>query len=157
MTQRYDFWVHGADVNIEYPGRVNGHERRAGWGTTMQQDQGSENWVHFAIPSPTVMFDEEHAIGGDSTDTSVIIDEMWLKAKVNENAKVDRIHAWDGDNKFFTKNGISGLENQKFRKDIDVNHELAWGLNMSVHLQCMNSSEQPEVTWLGAGAKYQVG
>lgn len=41
-----------ADVNIEYPDRVIGDERWAGWGTTTRQASETDNWLHFAIPEP---------------------------------------------------------------------------------------------------------
>ena len=73
-------WVHGADVNVEWPNRLantaaGDHEPlRQGFGSTVRQN-GSHNWFHFAVPTPQ----------------SELEDAM-LWAEVNPEATVDKVH-----------------------------------------------------------------
>jgi hypothetical protein len=65
MGQDYTFWVHGTDVvaeytpeNQQYPHilRIVRNEK----GTTIWQRENTDNWFHFAIPTPSQL--ENHGV-----------------------------------------------------------------------------------------------
>jgi hypothetical protein len=159
--QVYEFWVHGVDVNIEYPSRVIGDAQRAGFGTVWEQNEGTDNWVHFAIPTPTEWFGDKNDWFTAGAQTSEIrCERVFLQGGANENAAIDRVSLWDGDRLVDTNQGIEGLENrQRFERpfvaegDNDINH----GLCISVHIQCFGDEPKPKVRMIAAGAEFHLG
>jgi len=86
MSDTFQFWTHGADVIVEYTKEYTGHDndlymRRAGWGAQIKQKKGTSNWFHFAIPSATKLDDD-----------NVSLYHAWLRARVNNDAVIDRVH-----------------------------------------------------------------
>ncbi len=83
----WDFWTHGVSAQIEAV--VPGQEVvRQGWGTTVRQPDTTGNWFHFAIPTPPQLDSDGH----------VEFREAFIRAKLNENAKITRVHVRDGGN-----------------------------------------------------------
>ena len=79
MSDDFRYWTHGVAVQVEYPDNVKSI-RRAGWGTDIVQAQGTENWFHFAIPTPTRLDD-------DNVDQQ----GLYLLAKIDNKATIDEM------------------------------------------------------------------
>ena len=79
MAGDYKYWVHGAAVQVEFPNAVTSIQR-AGWGTEIVQAQGTENWFHFAIPTPTRLDKED-----------VDQQELYLLAHIDNKATIDEM------------------------------------------------------------------
>ncbi|MGH8992874.1 MAG: DUF6623 family protein [Acidimicrobiia bacterium] len=55
---RFDYWTHGVSTFAEHA--VEGLSvRHAGNGTVVKQPRGSDNWFHLAVPTPTIVDDED--------------------------------------------------------------------------------------------------
>ncbi len=90
---RYDYGIHGVNVQVEYLDRVRARHGsdpsypiRRGYGTKVYQESTERNdlnwnWFHLAIPTPT-------QLRGDAEVELVYIN---LKASTNENAHIKRI------------------------------------------------------------------
>jgi len=153
---KYLKWVHGSDVSIEWPDRIHdggsnsapGNPRPVGWGTIVRQETG-DNWFHFAIPTPT-------AINSKAFEASpVVIEDVFLHATVNESARVDRVHVWDGDNKIWGRDNIEGLENEEIFEELDISDDpVREGVGISVHVDFSTGGEIGKVTFHSAGAQF---
>lgn len=77
----YDFWTHGASVQVEYPDRIQ-YIRRCGDGTVIRQKHGTWNWFHFAIPTPTII-----------NNARPKYDVAYLKARTG-NRNIQGIQSW---------------------------------------------------------------
>ncbi len=140
---RYEFWLHGTSVQVEYPGRVQ-YIRRAGYYTDVRQDSGTENWFNFPIVTPTL-----HA--GKKMRHS----EAYLHVDVLANAKLDRVHIWDGD-RCVKKFDDLGLTRQNVERTFSIpKHVVRHGLLISVHVEFLKGEEQGQVHFVGAGASFE--
>lgn len=86
MSDTFKFWIHGVSVipeyTKEYTGTDNGlYMRRAGFGAVIRQKKGTSNWFHFAIPSATMLDDD-----------NVSYYHAWLRFKINTGAVIKAIH-----------------------------------------------------------------
>jgi len=82
MSDSFHFWTHGVNVQVEYTDPARGLVvKRAGWGTRIEQNKGTMNWFHFAIPSATRLDD-------DNVDHY----HAWLRGHINNHAVITRVH-----------------------------------------------------------------
>ena len=81
MAQRLDFWTHGVATILESPELAKLVQHRGDVGTVVEQDAGTSGWFH--IPIPTYSFLQ---------DATTFLRQFYLAAKVNQNARVDKIH-----------------------------------------------------------------
>jgi hypothetical protein len=139
---KYEYWLHGTSVRVEYPDRVE-HIRRAGYYTEVRQNPGTTNWFNFAIPTPTI-----HA--GKRMKYS----RAHLVAEVHENAKIDKVHIWDGD-RCVTKFDNLGLLHQHVDRAFDIpSRRVRYGLLVSVYVEFLKGKSVGEVHFMGAGASF---
>jgi len=146
---RYHFFTHGTSVQVEYPKRVE-YLRRAGFYTKITQNAGTDNWFHFAIPTPT-----KH----DNNDMEHY--DVYLRAWVNENARVADVHVWDGNRRV---QNFGGSGEPKGTPPLPfVNQVIDWygnipdqkvkyGLVVCVHVEFLTGAPKGEVHFIGAGA-----
>lgn len=88
MSALHALWVHGHSAEVEYPDRVASLEYK-GNSVNIEGTPSTENWVHFAVPSP------------------VIIDNLRMRpAKIlfryrspDGGCSVDTVHVYDGENR----------------------------------------------------------
>jgi hypothetical protein len=102
MANIFRFWTHGANVQVEYPKELKSL-RRAGWGTDIEQAAGSSNWFHFAVPT------KEDITNSKITATEIRI--VMTRSKGSDlgvEATWKAVHVWDGNNKIFEDNNVSG-------------------------------------------------
>ena len=52
----YASWIHGHSMQIEFPDRVP-YQRRTGMSFDIEGQPGTDNWFHFAIPTPVIVND----------------------------------------------------------------------------------------------------
>jgi hypothetical protein len=50
----YSMWVHGSSVQPDWLDRI-GSITRSGFHTRIEQQEQTENWFHFAIPTPAIV------------------------------------------------------------------------------------------------------
>jgi len=137
---RYDFWTHGVSVAVETMDDVT-EIVRAGGGTTVFQKAGTRNWYHFAVPTPTLVDDEE----------KISLKIMAFHGATTNNAVVEVMHAWMGGTKLGEKTvGRTGPGiYDSWPIDSPVYGPLA--ICLSVYFPQADSS----VTFEGAGAGFE--
>lgn len=147
MAQRFDFWTHGVATIIESPELAKLVLHRTDLGTVVEQDANTEAWFHIPITTPTVMED----------DVSIYLRRLGLRAKVNENAKIDRIHIRRG------KDLIIDLDvnytNTTIEDTYDVSDQIMGnvpqaGLAMSIFVKFLTGTPRGRVEFQGAGAHF---
>ncbi len=94
MSDRFDYWIHGVNVQVEYtdPGREL-YIRRAGFGTVIRQRVGTNNWFHLAIPTPLYLDDDE-----------VVYRGLALSGYINNKATIRKVDIWHGRQRILTQN-----------------------------------------------------
>jgi hypothetical protein len=81
----YASWIHGHSMQIEYPDRLD-RQLRIGWCAYVQGKPGTENWFHFAVPTPVII-----------NDVRLQVDSVMLCFKTGSiDAFVRDVHIWDG-------------------------------------------------------------
>jgi hypothetical protein len=141
----WDFWTHGSSVQVEYP-QVVKFIRRTGYGTVVRQSEKTSNWFHFAIPTPTTIDD----------DYTVKHYDVFLKGIVNENAKIAKVHVWDGDSRRYKNDNLS-IIGKKFDEKFNIpDNEVNRGLVVCVFVEFLSGTPMGEVRFISAGAKFHT-
>jgi hypothetical protein len=127
---------------VEYPHRVE-YIRRAGYYTEVRQSPGTSNWFNFAIPTPTT-------VAGKRMKYS----QVHLLAEVRKNARLDKVHIWDGDRCVKKFDGLD-LSHQHVDKVLAVpEQKVRNGLLISLYVEFLPGEELGEVHFMGAGASF---
>lgn len=147
-------WVHGTDVNVEWPDRVldggpntpDGHPRRAGWGTDVRQRAQTFNWFHFAVPTPTEI---------DSDDV-VEVEDVFLQGRTNENSEISNVHVWEGGHEVvWQNNDVTGTRNETLNERWNVpDNRIRSALGISVRVEFDDGTPTGMVTFSAAGAQF---
>jgi hypothetical protein len=143
----HNLFVHGHSAEIENAADIVLMQQK-GDRVVVEGRPSTENWLHFALPSP-VMVDERRLRPGT----------VWLRYKTSGSASVSAIHVWDGDTRIAAVSSPSGaVENgwTKFKHDFDALKVLAayWGLGISVGLSFGPGGGQVEVATAGCDFDY---
>jgi len=147
---RYEFWVHGVDVQIEYPENIVGptgdgpaHPRRSGWGMLVYQKANTSNWFHFAIPTPTLVLDQE-----------VNLSYIGLRAEINETARIDTIHVRHGNHILLTQ--AVDISNGSVDETFPCpKTSIRDGVALCVHISFLPGDARGMVIFKGAGAFFR--
>lgn len=158
MGNDWDFWIHGVNVQPEVEDKSL-EIRRMGAGARVRQKLKTNNWFHFAIPTPTCInddFDVEHW-------------QVVIRFLIKWCAWIDMIHVWVGDKRIIgPKEGAVNLKKDKTRYEINIPHDKirdksgsGGGLLICVHVQFEADEfedEKPkgEIDFIGAAAKFNL-
>jgi hypothetical protein len=147
MSKRFDFWTNGIAAVLEAPQLAQVLEHRTDRGTVVEQNANTDTWFHIPLTTPTVMED----------DTSIYLRRLGLRAKLNENAQMDRIHVRRGTDLIvdLAVNYIGTTVEATF----DVPDQLTSGgsqagLAMSIHVRFLSGAPRGRIEIQGAGAQY---
>lgn len=145
MSRYCSFWTHGTSVQVKRPDLVRIINRRS-FGTMISQNAGTTNWFYFAIPTPTILADARV----DHTDA-------YLSGGVNENAKLDRMHVWEGDMNLERFNGLEIVNQRRFdiERGITTDRGPRGGLMICAYVKFLTGRPRPEVWFNGAGARFR--
>jgi hypothetical protein len=81
----YASWIHGHSMQIEYPDRI-AYQRRTGMSFDIEGKPGTDNWFHFAIPTPVII-----------NDVRLQVDSVLLCFWTGSiDAFVQHVHVYDG-------------------------------------------------------------
>jgi len=81
----YASWIHGHSMQIEYPDRIAGQDR-IGWCAWVEGKPGTNNWFHFAVPTPVII-----------NDRRMQVDSVMLIFKTGSvDAFIRDVHVYDG-------------------------------------------------------------
>jgi hypothetical protein len=139
-------WIHGHSMQIEFLDRVSS-VWRAGYFIRVGGRQNTENWFHFAIPTPVIVSDRRLRAGA-----------VLLRFRTNsDSAFVHAVHIYDGENK------LAGHDNLRLsprtwnlqRFDIPNDPEIRWGIGISIGVRFQGASSTDNVTeFSSAGSEF---
>ena len=122
----------------------------------VEQDNGSSAWFHLPLTTPT---DLATIVGNNNITVSTIrLDSIHLSARVNENARISRIHIRDGiklifnwDVRYIDRNieeFLSVPEHQRPR--------VYSGLAMSLFVEFLSGSPRGQFEIRSANVRYRI-
>jgi hypothetical protein len=139
-------WTHGTSVLVEFPDRIQSI-RRAGFFTRIVGKAGSDNWFHFAIPSPVIVDGRRLTVG------PVILRFRTLGSQ----AFVRDVHVWDGEGRLARHNGVN-LSGDHFFEPFGIPHcpPALWGLNISIGMEFTSgTATNRTVDFISAGCDFR--
>jgi len=115
-------WIHGHSMEIEYPERMAAAIRR-GYAYQVEGMPGTNNWFHFAIPTPVII-----------NDVRLQVDSIMLRMTTGSiDAFVRDVHIYDGENRIAAHNDVYLAEELAFvRFEVPETPYLRWGLAISL-------------------------
>jgi hypothetical protein len=147
MAKRFDFWTNGIATILESTALAQKLQRRTDLGTVVEQNANTQAWFHIPITTPTVMED----------DTTIYLRRLGLRAKVNENALVDRIHIRRGTDLIINLDvnyiGTTIQDTYDITDQMMGNNPQA-GLAMSIHVKFRTGTPRGRIEFQGVGAHF---
>jgi len=142
MSDDFKYWIHGVAVQVEYPQHCKSI-RRAGWGTNIVQAQGTENWFHFAIPTPTRLDDDDVDQQG-----------LYLRGRIDNKATIDLVTCHRGGEGRLKTWNVS-LSAQDIDEYFDIpNQKCTKPLALCIHVK-FDGPGEGEVVFHGAGGNFE--
>ena len=144
MANNYEFWTHGVATILESPelARLVLHR---GFGTLVEQEANTEAWFHIPIPSPTIFGDHDR----------VYLERVGLRAKMNENARVNVIHVRIGQDLAFARN--VSFTDRSIAETFNLGRGprvSGAGVTMCVHVQFLTGPPRGQIEFHGAGGNF---
>ncbi len=137
----YDFWTHGISVQAAKTADI----RRGGARAIVYQSNNENNWFFFAIPTPTIH-------DGDDVQHR----DVFLKAWVNQGAKVEQVHVWDGNERVARFDHL-GYVNRDIDESWNIpDRRASYGLVVCIRVEFLNGNVPGEVHFFGAGARFEA-
>ena len=139
-------WIHGHSMQIEYPDRIP-YQRRTGMSFDIEGKPGTDNWFHFAIPSP------------------VIINDVRLRAKkvmfcfktFSVDAFVRDVHLYDGGARIAMFNDINlSMDQPDVRLDVPERPPIGFGLGISLGVGFGVEAMDHHMEFYAAGCDFVV-
>jgi len=144
MVEMTGIWIHGHNMEVEYPDRLENF-RRAASGTMVDGKAGTANWFHFAITTSEVLDNDSYAAGA-----------IFVRFKSgSQDAYIKDVHIYDGEFKIFEFNDLK-LHPDKFtteRFDPPL-IELNYGLGISIRVEFGDSGASRRMDFSSAGAVF---
>ena len=144
--RNFTSWVHGSSMQVEYPDRVTA-VRHTGPFVRIEGSEGQNTWVHFAVPTPTVV---------DGTRTRV--NAALVSFRTRSHAKVNEVIVYDGEKRIAEHMDIN-LEGDHLdaRFEVPGSPEANLGINITVGLQFGNDAPNVramQIEIVGAGIEF---
>jgi hypothetical protein len=99
--QEIGYGTNGITTILQDPERAKVLIRATNVGTVVEQDNGTHNWFHVPLTTPT---DMATIVGNNNiTVFTIRLDSVHLSARVNENARISRLHIRDGTSLIFDR------------------------------------------------------
>lgn len=139
-------WTHGTSMEVEFPDRLES-QRRLGFFMRVVGEANSENWFHFAVPTPVIVSNDRKTIG-----------PVILRFVTGGTSAVVRdVHVYDGEVRVATHNGINLSGSQPFAR-YGVPHcpPVLWGLGISVGVRFgTGTATQRRMDFISAGCDFR--
>ena len=118
----YASWIHGHSMEIEYPDRMASAIRR-GYAYQVEGKPGTNNWFHFAVPTPVII-----------NDVRLQIDSVMLRMTTGSvDSFVRDVHIYDGEVRIAVHEEVYLVEDNWFvRFEVPETPYLRWGLCISL-------------------------
>lgn len=142
----YASWIHGHSMQIEYPDRI-ASQWRAGFGFTVEGKPGTDNWFHFAIPTPVII-----------DDVRLRADSIMLRfSTASVDAFVRHVHIYDGETVLAAHNDIylSGA-NPFVRLAVPGRPLMTWGIGISLGVGFGVEAMDHHMQFIAAGCDFTL-
>jgi C1A family cysteine protease len=137
-------WIHGHSIQIESPEAI-ARLWKAGFYAEVEGKPGTNNWLHFAIPSKVIVKDRRLRVGS----------VMLLLETLSAGAIVRDVHIYDGDTKIAQHNGVNVTGNAGFvRFDVPTHPPVKWGIGISVGVTFKSGSASRVMRFKSAGCDF---
>ena len=139
-------WIHGHSMQLEFADRIQS-ARRVGSSISIEGRQNTENWFHFAIPTPVIINDRRLRAGS-----------VLLRFRTSsDNAYVHAVHIYDGESRIAAHDNLRVSPRAWSLQQFDVPNdpEIRWGLGISigVRFQGVNPADN-RVEFSSAGCDF---
>jgi len=139
-------WVHGTAVSVELPDNIESM-RRFGFFTRLIGKPNTQNWFHFAIPTPVIVNNDRKVVG-----------PCMLRFQTGGvNAIVRDVHIYDGEVRLVAHNGVNLSGSQPFRRfGVAQAPEVLWGVGISIGVTYGGgTAAQRTIDLISAGCDFQ--
>jgi peptidoglycan hydrolase-like protein with peptidoglycan-binding domain len=139
-------WVHGTAVTVELPENIESM-RRFGFFTRLVGKPNTQNWFHFAIPTPVIV----------SNDRKVVGPCMLRFQTGGTNAVVRDVHIYDGEVRLVAHDSVNLSGSQPFtRFGVAQAPEVLWGVGISIGVTYRGgTAAQRTIDLISAGCDFQ--
>lgn len=139
-------WVHGSSMQVEYPNRVTS-VRHTGPFVRIEGAEGQNTWVHFPVPTPTVL---------DGTKTRA--GTALVSFRTRSHASVHEVIVYDGEKRIAEHTGLDLRDdNLDSRFDVPNNPEVGQGINITVGVTFDRQApdvRSMQIEIIGAGVEF---
>jgi hypothetical protein len=139
-------WVHGTAVTVELPDSIESM-RRFGFFTRLIGKPNTQNWFHFALPTPVIVNNDRKVVG-----------PCMLRFQTGgTNALVRDVHIYDGEVRVAAHNNVNLSGSQPFTR-FGVAHapEILWGVGISIGVTYGGgTAAQRTIDLISAGCDFQ--
>jgi hypothetical protein len=142
----YASWIHGHSMQIEYPDRI-AYQRRTGMSFDIEGKPGTDNWFHFAIPTPVII-----------NDVRLQADSIMLRFRTaSVDAFVRHVHVYDGEFRIAQHDDINlSGENLSLRLVVPDRPEMLWGLGISLGVGFGVEMMDHRMEFIAAGCDFVI-
>jgi hypothetical protein len=142
----YASWIHGHSMQIEYPDRIP-YQRRTGMSFDIEGLPGTDNWFHFAIPTPVIVNDVRLRAGA----------VMFCFKTYSIDAFVRDVHIYDGGARIAEYNNIYlSMDQPIVRLDVPQKPLMGWGLGISLGVGFGVEAMDHHMEFFAAGCDFVV-
>jgi len=142
----YASWIHGHSMQIEYPDRI-AYQRRTGMSFDIEGKPGTDNWFHFAIPTPVIINDVR--LQADSV--------MLCFMTGSADAFIQHVHVYDGRYRIAEFNDVNLVGEQPFVRLVVPDAPQIWGgLGISVGVGFGVESMDHTMEFYSAGCDFVI-
>lgn len=156
MHREIDYHTNGIATILQSPERAKVLVKATNVGTVVEQNANTDGWFHIPITTHTQIAD---IVGKAVTISSTSLESLYLSAKVNENAKIDRIHLRDGT-KLIVDRDVNyidtNVEASLYLSQKEQGHKLFAGLAMSIFVRFLTGEPRGRVEFRSAGARLRI-
>ena len=137
-------WVHGHSMQIESTDNV-ASVLRAGYGILIDGKPGTNNWFHFAVPTPVIIDDNRLRV------SSV----MLVLGTMSADAVVNHVHVYDSENKIAEHNDVNLHGDVGFvRFEVPSGPEDAHGIGISTGVRFGVEAMSHSMRFVAAGCDF---
>jgi hypothetical protein len=139
-------WTHGTAVEVELPQNIESM-RRFGFFTRLVGKPNTQNWFHFAIPTPVIQNNDRKVVG-----------PCMLRFQTGGTSAVVRdVHIYDGEVRLVAHNSVNLSGSQPFtRFGVAQAPEVLWGVGISIGVTYgAGTAAQRTIDLISAGCDFQ--
>ncbi len=156
MIKEIDYHTNGIATILQSPDRAQILVKATNVGTVVEQNANTDAWFHIPITTHTQLAD---IVNNNTSISSTYLESLYLSAKVNENAKVDRIHMRDGT-KLIVDRDVNyidrNIEESLYLSKKEQGQRLYAGLAMSIFVRFLSGEPRGRVEFRSAGARFRI-